>query len=194
MAEIHHLERPRLEFDLPLKGERSYLQSANILSEFISRFSITGAVKLDFRQMIYHPIYLAEDAPDDPDRAGRFSFENGEDWKTYGIFIDRARQIEKRVPNNEAEILAASSVEGDHASGPIDRPGNFIDTIVALNKVLVGRYAKGKKAIFTTIDLNVVPDRGKIGVALVKKLGSKIFISDVLWNDSKIGSLTFMTR
>jgi hypothetical protein len=194
MTETGNLERLRIEFDLPLKGDRTYLQSANILQEFLSRFSITGAVKLDFRQMIYHPIYLASDAPENPDRVGKFAFREGDGWITYGIFTDSTRQIEKRIPDNEKEILEASSIHDDRAAGPIDEPGSFIDTIVALNKVLVGRHANGKKAIFTNIELGVIPDRGRIGVALIKRLGSKIFVSDVLWNDARIGSLTFMTR
>jgi hypothetical protein len=183
----------RIPLDLPLKGERKYVQSANILSELISLFSLRGPVKLEFRQMIYHPIYLAADDPEKPNRAGKFSFGDGDGWRTYGIFIDESKVITRRIENNEVEILAESVVGDDTATGGIDRPANFIDTIVALNKVLVGRYSNGKKAIFSAISLDAVPDRGEIGVNLVKKLGTKIFMSDVLWNGAKVGSLTFMT-
>jgi hypothetical protein len=183
----------RIEFDLPLKGERTYLQSADILSGLISHFSPEGPVKLEFRQMIYHPIYLSGDDPDLGNRAGKFSFRQGSEWLTYGIFIDEARSIDRRIPNNEAEILAESTIGEDTAFAGIDRPGNFIDTLVALNKVLVGRHSKGRKAIFSAITLDKIPDKGNIGVNLTKKLGTKIFISDVLFNNDKIGTLTFMT-
>lgn len=194
MIQTENLERLRIEFDLPLKGDRSYLHSTNIFQAFRSRFSITGAVKLDFRQMIHHPIYLANDAPESDDRVGRFAFREGDGWTAYGIFADCTRPIERRVPNNETEIIAASSFDDDRAAGSIDEPGTFIDTIVTLNKVLVGRHSNGKKPIFSSIDLEVVPDRGRVGVTLIKRLGTKIFVSDVWWNDARIGGLTFMTR
>jgi len=183
----------QIAFDIPLKGERTYLQSADMLSHFIRRFSLRGPVKIEFRRMIHHPIYLNEDSPDHPDRAGKLTFLNGDSWQTYGIFIDEGRPIAGRIPNNETEILAASTIGDDTATGGIDRPGNFIDTIVALNKVLVGRYSKGRKAIFSSMTLDTIPRDGTIGVNLVKKLGTKIFMSDVTWNGDKIGNLTFMT-
>lgn len=197
MTTIRCISQSRVLLDLPLKGERTYLQSADILSELVERFSLSGPTKLEFRQMIYHPIYLSEDESELPNRAGKFSFQQGDGqtgvWRTYGIFIDEGRTITKRIPNNEAEILAASTIGEETATGGIDQPANFIDTLVALNKVLVGRHSKGKKAIFSAISLDAIPDSGEIGCHLVKKLGTKIFISDVLWNGHKIGSLTFMT-
>lgn len=194
MTAAEKIDDGRIVLDLPLKGERKYLQSANILSELIAQFSLTGPVKLEFRQMIYNPIYLVPDGADAPNRAGKFSFKDGEAWRTYGLYIDESREITRRIPNNEAEILAASSRAGDTSSGPIDRPGNFIDTIVALNKAVVGSHmGPGKKAIFTNISLDVIPGTGEIGIALIKKMGTRIYVSDVLWNKAKIGSLTFMT-
>lgn len=193
MEKSQDIAGSHIEFDIPLKGERTYLQSADMLSHFIKRFSLEGPVKIEFRRMIHHPIYLSEDAPDQPERAGKLSFPDGDTWRTYGIFIHEGRAITGRTPNNETEILAASTIGEDTASGGIDRPGNFIDTVVALNKVLVGRYSKGRKAIFSALTLDTVPKDGTIGVNLVKKLGTKIFMSDVTWNGDKIGSLTFMT-
>lgn len=185
----------RIAFDIPLKGERTYLHSTNILTAFRSHFSFAGPVKLEFRRMIHHPIYLAADAPDHADRVGKFAFKTSEEWQTYGIFVDETRKISGHLPNNEPAIIAASTFgEGDEdwAFGHVGQPASFIDTIVGLNKVLVGRHAKGKKAIFSAIAIEVVPDDGKVGVVLTKRLGSKIFMSDVLLNDRKIGNLTFM--
>lgn len=185
----------RIAFDIPLKGERNYLHSTNILTQFRSHFSFTGPVKLEFRRMIHHPIYLAADVPDHPDRVGKFAFKTGDEWQTYGIFTDEARTITGHLPNNEPAIAAASTFGADGedwASGHVGQPASFIDTIVGLNKVLVARHAKGKKAIFSAIAIDVMPDDGKVGVSLTKRLGSKIFMSDVLWNDRKIGNLTFM--
>ena len=186
-------ERPRITFDLPLKGDRSYLHSTNIFRAFVSHFSPTGALKLDFRKMIHDPIYLADDAPEEPHRVGRFSFQNDDGWKSFGIFADNTRQIETRISDNENELLLASWIEGDRAGAPVHERENFIDTAVALNKVLVSRSAMGKKPVLTNIALDVIPDNGRIDVTLVKKLGSKIFISDVSWDDVRIGNLTFMT-
>lgn len=184
----------RIDLDLPLKGERKYLQSANILSALIEQFDHLGPVKLEFRKMIYNPIYVRPVIEAVDNFAGKFSMMRDGAWETYGLYVDDSRQIERRIPNNETEILAASTRDGDSSEGPIDRPGNFIDTIVALNKVVVAPYmATGQKAIFTNIVLDVIPDRGSIGVALTKKMGTRIFVSDVLWNKDKIGTLTFMT-
>jgi hypothetical protein len=184
----------RIDFDIPLKGERTYLQSADILHALIGRLGVAGPLRLEFRQMIHHPIFVDADDADNPCRAGRFSFEDDGAWRAYGIFFDPSRSIAARSPNNEAEILAASTIasEADTASAVIGAPANFIETIVALNKVLVARYSKGKKAIFSAIKLDAVPDAGTVGVTLVKRMGSKIFVSDVLWNGTKRGELTFM--
>ena len=192
MEKSQDIAGSHIVFDIPLKGTRTYIHSTNMLSQFIKRFSLDGPIKIEFRRMIHHPIYLSEDSPDHADRAGKFSFLDGDTWKTYGIFIDQSRAITGHLPDNEPEIQAASAIGDDTATGGIDRPANFIDTIVALNKVLVGRHSPGRKAIFSQMTLDAIPKGGTVGVNLVKKLGTKIFMSDVVWNGDKIGSLTFM--
>ena len=184
----------RIMLDLPLKGERKYLHSTNILADLISRFSLRGPVKLEFRQMIYDPIYLVPGAPDAPNKAGKFSFHNGDIWQHYGIYTDESRVITKHVDDIEAKIISGSVRDGDRFSGIIGQPGNFIETVVALNKALVVSHAgPQRKAIFSGINVNAIPDKGGVGVELIKKMGTKIYVSDVLWNKAKIGSLTFMT-
>lgn len=184
----------RIVLDLPLKGERKYLHSTNILSDLIARFSLTGPVKLEFRQMIYNPIYLVPDAPDAPNKVGKFSFESGGAWQYYGIYTDEGRLITKHVDDIETKIISGGVRDGDRFRAVIGQPGNFIETVVALNKALVMSHAgPGKKAIFSGINVGAIPDEGEIGVELTKKMGTKIYVSDVLWNNAKIGSLTFMT-
>jgi hypothetical protein len=182
----------RIELDIPLKGERKYLQSASILAELIRIFTPSGALKLDFRQMIYQPIFVGDDQPDNPARVAKFEFRQGDELRKFGLFVDPSREITGHIDNNEAEILANSDIGEENASCPIGHPANFIDSLVALNKVLVGRHSKGKKAIFSAIELDRVPEAGRIGVRLVKKLGSRLFVSDVLCDNAKIGVLTFM--
>jgi hypothetical protein len=182
----------RIDLDLPLKGERPYLHSTSILAELIRIFTLTGAVKLEVRQMTYKPIFIDADDPERPDRAGRFAFKKGDNWVSYGLYLDNTRAITSRIPSNEPEILANSDIGEDAASCPIGAPANFLDTIVALNKVLVGRHSNGKKSIFSAIELAEVPGTGTIGVHLTKKLGSRLFVSDILWNGTKVGTLTFM--
>jgi hypothetical protein len=194
MTAAEKIDDGRIVLDLPLKGTRTYLHSTNILSELVSLLSLTGAVKLEFRQMIHHPIYLIPDGGDAPNRVGKFAFQAGGAWRSYGIYLDESRKITGHVGDNEPQILAAAVRDGDRASAEIGRPGNFIDTIVALNKELVGGHiGAGKKSVFSNLSLDVIPDKGEIGVALIKKMGTRIFVSDVYWNKAKIGSLTFMT-
>lgn len=191
MAPLHQVDT-RIELNIPLKGERKYLQSANILWDVLQYFSHRRGFNLEFRRMIYKPVYLAPDDPTRPNRAAKIALEQETGWLELGIFVDEDREITERIPNNETEILAESRFDGDTARASINRPANFIDTTVALNKILVGRYSKGKKAIFSAISLDVVPGKGEIGVDLTKRLGSRIFMSDVVWNGDRIGKLTFM--
>lgn len=184
---------PPVEFDLPLKGTRTYLHSTTILAALVSRWLLAGAVELEFRQMIHHPICLVRDGPASADRVGRFAFEHGGAWHAYGIYADAARAITGHVEDNERAILAQSTREGDRAAAEIGRPGNFIDTIVTLNKALVASHAgDGRKVIFSSLRLDLIPADGEIAVVLIKSMGSRIYISDILWNRAKIGSLTFM--
>jgi len=193
MTAAETIDDGRIALDLPLKGTRKYLHSTNILSELIARFSITGPVKLEFRQMIYHPIYLLPDGPEVPNRVGKFSFKEGDSSRSFGIYVDESRKITGHIDDHEPEIIAASKRDGDKFHGVIDHPGNFINTIVALNKTVVGTHmGADKKAIFTTLILDAIPDKGEIGIELIKKMGTKIYVSDVIWNKAKIGSLTFM--
>jgi hypothetical protein len=193
MTAAEMIDDGRILLDLPLKGTRTYLHSTNILSELISRFSLSGPVKLEFRQMIYHPIYLLEGAQDAPNRAGKFSYLDGESWRTFGIYTDESRQITEHIVDSEPEIIAAGMRDGDSFRGVVGQPGNFINTIVALNKAIVASHmGAGKKAIFTGVNLDAIPDEGEVGIDLTKKMGTKIYVSDVIWNKAKIGALTFM--
>jgi len=165
-----------------------------MLAEFVSFFAIRGPVRLEFRQMIHAPIYLAEDRPEQEGRVGKLSFGSGAEARSYGIYTDASHSIDGHVECNEKAVIAAAQFSGDRAVGEIGKPGNFIDTIVALNKALVAGHVDGtKKIIFSSVALDVVPHVGKMRVELTKKLGTKIFVSDIYWDDHKIGSLTFMT-
>jgi hypothetical protein len=194
MTAAEKIEDGRILLDLPLKGERKYLHSTNILSDLIARFSLSGPVKLEFRQMIYSPIYLVPGAPDAPNKVGKFAFETSDGWQNYGVYTDENRAITRRVDDIEAKIISEGTRDGNKFAAVLGRPGNFIETVVALNKALVaGDAGPGKKAIFSGINVEAIPDIGEVGVELIKKMGTKIYVSDVLWNKAKIGSLTFMT-
>lgn len=187
-----HGEAP-IGLDLPLKGARTYLHSTTILAALVSRWSLTDAVELEFRRMIHHPISLVRDGGASADRVGRFAFRRDGVWHAYGIYADASRAITGHVEDNERAILAASVREGEMASAGIGMPGNFIDTIVTLNKALVAEDAGAdRKVIFSSLRLDVIPQADVIGVKLTKSMGKRIYVSDILWNRAKIGSLTFM--
>lgn len=194
MAATEDIGQSRIVLDLPFKGERNYLHSTSILTSLIARFSPAGPIKLEFRQMINHPIYLAADRPEQANRVGKFSYMLGDGWQSYGIFTDDTRSVTRRVACIEKDVIASSEVNGADAIGEIGKPGNFIETAVSLNKAIVAsRAGAGKKVIFSTLAVDRIPAYGKIGIRLTKNLGTKIYMSDISWNEEKIGTLTFMT-
>jgi hypothetical protein len=194
MAKVEKIAIPRIEFDFPFKGARNYIHSTTILTEFVARFAPSGPVKLEFRQMINHPIYIAADDPEQSNRVGKYSYMDADGWQSYGIFTDASRRVTERVACIEKDVIAASDISGDEALGEIGRPGNFIETAVSLNKAIVGRRAgEGKKVIFSTLAVSRIPQSGKIGIHLKKNLGTKIYMSDISCDGEKIGNLTFMT-
>jgi hypothetical protein len=147
--------------DIPFRGERQYLHSTTFITALLGLFPGLSNLKLDFRQMIHHPIVLDADMAR-ADRFGMVSFDDGDVKRKFGIYCDLDRSVEERVACNEKAINDLYDSGTDASTGLVGKPGNFIETIVALNKAAVARRTgAGKKVIFRRSPPPFYPRREK---------------------------------
>ncbi len=183
---------------IPFRGNRDYLHSTTFFDALVA---LTGPdagqpLSLNIYKTITEPVGAA---PFDGNRAavhGVFAYTDGAGNKqSLGLYpLPGGGPAPGRVPCNENAIIAAATVgeaEAEATAGPI---GTLVETIVALNKTLVGTRMAGRlKPMFSTLELTRLPTVPvSVRLRIDKQLGIKLFVSTVTVDDTPVGRITFI--
>ena len=192
--------------DLPLKGERSYLQSADIYHGLLSHLEKEASLdqiedlRLIFRQMNRGVIRF--DAPGDDGKAptGSVSFTLSGDSVRLSIFDEEAEE-KARVPFPEEEISSRCQVSVEGRSVSIEQDGALsafqpMEVIVAANKCMhqeVFADAKGKWLFTETRNPRPITSTAwkRITLTVISQFGTKLTKTEIRVDDVPSGYLCF---
>jgi len=105
---------------------------------------------------------------------------------------DHSSKITKRNTYDEKLVITGCQVIGQKISQEIAGEGNFIERVVALNKMLLNHVAGNSPWLFTRIDLKYTPlESCKLSIELSQTMGGRFFKSVIMGDGKYIGSIFF---
>ena len=184
------------EFNFCFKGERNYVQGADIVIKLLEYFSNKNITELDlkFNGVVSTNLVLL-----DGNEAGnlkvnvRFLQDN---VVRVMQLVENDKKINCRNEYNEEDIIGRTDLDFDNQQISLKERTDFslCENFVAMNKVLLQKiYPEvAEKWYFTRLELNKpVPDDELITVKLIKNFNFRLVKSDILLADEKIGSVYF---
>lgn len=184
-----------LRIAAPLRGHRTYLQSATLFDILVGKTGANRNIALSFRRKVEHELVAvsAEGAAAPESHPVRFSGESAD--ARFDLLLIEAqplKRLDTREPYDEPAVIADSRIDGSTIFSE-SGSGSVIDRIVALNKRLIAQTTAPQKVlIFSKIYLTVLPDaRASLQVQLKSRLGLKLFRSTISSDHGEIGEIVF---
>lgn len=192
----HSRDNPR-HLDIPYRGARQYLHSTTLFDALVAMVDPdpAGALALNIYKVITEPVGVASFDGDRAAVSGVFSYvDRAGQSVSLGLYPAPGSPPPGRVPCNEDAIIAGAEILDGRASARAGDPGTLVETIVALNKALVGERMAGRlKPMFSTLDLARLPALpAKVELRIDRQLGIKLFVSTVSVDDAPLGRVTFI--
>lgn len=188
---------PPQRLDIPFRGSRQYLHSTTLFDALVALTDPdpSAAVALNIYKVITEPVGVAPFAGDRAAVAGTFAFV-GRDGRAavLGLYPAPGAPAPGRVPCNEDAIIASADIADDRAGARAGTVGSLVETIVALNKALVGARMAGRlKPMFSTLDLARLPAvPARVELRIDRQLGIKLFVSTISVDGAPLGRITFI--
>jgi len=197
-----------MKLDLPLslrlKGQRDYVQSADIYDAAVAALSGTFApgelsrLHFVFRTFTGRELKLTSELPAPEERIATFSFEAGGEKHKLGL-VPRGGDIRERVEYDEEAVFARCTLDDEARSMTYshgdDVTASLTEVIVAATKLMHQRLfpAEGKW-IVTQMDSDVALFElpfSQVVVTLVRNLGEHLTKSEVAIDGRKLGLIFF---
>lgn len=189
------MDSQRFPIDVGFKGERPYLQSADIFDAIVARTGARRDLRLTIRRLLSHPLYAvpAHEIADPEGAAGRFRGHSERDEFDFVIVEHADMAVASRVPYDEQRVVADACLEGDMISSRTGKGASTMERVVALNKLLIHSVINpGKKLLFSSVTLSQLPEReAHLTVRLEARLGTKLYRSSIARDGRGIGEITF---
>lgn len=185
----------RFAIDIAFKGERPYLQSADIFDAIVGRTGARRNLTLAFKRMLSHPIeaVAAADVADPEACAARFRGEGDNGAFDLVIVEDLDKEVAARVPYDEPRVIADARIEGNAVSSRTGQGASAMERIVALNKHLIHTTVKpGKKLLFSRTSVSELPARdAHLTVRLESRLATRLYRSSIHDAGKPVGEIVF---
>ena len=150
--------------------------------------------------MMRHPIALIplSGAANDADSAGTYQQQEAEGTsQTWWFRENPSLQVSRRVPYDEAHVIAGSTGDRDRIQSAGPSEYSFIERTVALHKALLqGREELGasRSWLFTHLDLIRVPQNPDfIELKLTGVLGTTVARSSIHCDGDRVGQIAFLS-
>lgn len=148
-------------FEIPFKGERRYIQSADVLNVIKSTLEVATQIDFQINTMITHPVILrtmkeAEFAEARllPDFCGRMVYQDATGARSFlAVLQDLGAEHQERIAFDEAAIIAGHEIDGRSIRHTRPDSEYAMERIVALNKQLLNICVQKKAWIFTRLQL-----------------------------------------
>lgn len=184
------------QFDLAFRGERNYLQGADIFDALIGLTGWHGPVSLHFHRLMRSGVDAIEVADGRPAACFDAAFWYGppEARRCLGLCANPARPILERKPYDEPSVVAGAVVRPPRIESPGPIRASFMDRVLALNKLLLTRQFAPDKGSFrlARLDLEFVPENPtKLVLVHQASMGLRFVRSEILADDCSAGSVFF---
>ena len=183
-----------ISLDIPFKGSRTYLQSADIFNALVRATQAEGPFRLDFKKLLTTPIEAipASESSNPAAAPARFRASGPNGQIDLVIRPVGRGEVTARVPYDEDEVISNSVITGLEIDCNHVGSASPIERMVALNKRLILEVLKpGKKLLFTSIALTHLPLGPNIHIKLRFHQGTKIFKSHISSAGERIGEIVF---
>jgi hypothetical protein len=185
----------RFAIDIAFKGERTYLQSADIFDCILQHTGARQDLKIVFRRLLSHQLeaIAADEVPDPEACPARFSGRRGTETFDLVIVDDPTKAVNGRVPYDEPRVIADATISANTISSRAGNGASVMERIVAMNKSLIHATVKpGKKLLFASATLKALPARDAyLMVRLDSRLGVKLFRSSIHVDEQAAGEIIF---
>lgn len=212
LAEPSTKERIRMNQTLPLeltfRGERTYLHGTDLYQGILAALGDTappGPVSLTFHSLLKNQpdlIFGAEDLRqlrEDPTFRGELRL-GSRDALVHAALMESTRPVTLRRPCNEVDVTTTAVVDeaGKFASIHEPQTGCPIEQVVFLNKHLHLHLLPhlSPKWLFARLELTTpLPQQSprSLKVVLKQVLGNRFTRSEVLFDDLRVGHISFST-
>ena len=183
----------RFSLSVSFKGDRTYLQSADIFNEIVAHTGAMRGLSLSFRHLLSHGLDAIDAGScDDPSSFPARFRGDGVKGKIDLVISETGRTISERIPYDEEAVVQDSEIAGFSISSRSGGDASLMERIVALNKRLIHQTLKpGKKLLFTNVILTeLLPPDAPLTLTLDAHLGSRLFRSSI-HSGVKIGEIAF---
>jgi hypothetical protein len=180
------------------KGDREYLTGADIFSFFIGSTSPLYNLTIQFHKITEKKLSIQtiktadlKAMRDNNQVCALLSHKNLKNG-TVMVAVETEDNIVDRVPYNEEGILRGAIIFDGIITQNESFNGDFIDRIVALNKMLLNNIVEPNEWIFSRIDLDSASvNPQKISIKMERGIGGRIYQSSIMGDDKFLGTIYF---
>lgn len=183
-----------ISLDVPFKGERTYLQSADILNALLAKTGANQNIELKFTKLLTSSIEAlpAADVEEPAKASARFRATGPQGAIDLVIRPTSISAPIARVPYDEASVIASSILKGRTIEDSNIDSATPTERMVALNKRLINEVVSpGRKLLFTNIHLKHIPASAFLRLELQSQVGKRFFHSTIFGDDQELGSIYF---
>lgn len=192
-------------FPLPLflKGERNYLQGADISAALVYMAGFVRNVTIQIHHMSSH-ILMAKYSTEaeiarlrsDNQLCAIMVYQDGTgERKLLAVTKDISRVVTQVLPYNESLVIDGCVISEQKVEQDVPGTGNFFERVVALNKYLLNNIVEKHPWVFSRIDLDHAPiETKKIAVLLKQQIGGHTYKSLIHTDDGAVGKIYFTRR
>jgi len=181
---------------LCFKGDRNYVQGPDIVSALLKEMEsrLITNIDLKFNGIASTQLDLVDGDTNEQAKVNIRWFENGQE-RIYQL-IENGKPIDCRFEYDEEQIIQRTKLDLDSQSIVLQQPTGYTlcENFVAMNKFLLQSLfpdVQGKW-YFTRLEQNgLIIENASITVKLIKNFNFRLVKSDVLVENTVIGSIYF---
>jgi len=192
--------------DFPLWGERDYVQSSHLVEAFLGCWAASGRapldrVQADFRSFVRNNgEFMLLDDPREMDTPLLLRAHAAGGVTSVGL-APNGDPVTRRLPDDEAELVAGARISPDERSGELDAsdPRRLLGAMVALVKLVhnAGLPSQGYGRWYVAgadLDMAVMRDAGGSPMAarIEREVGGRMTRSVILLGGTRAAHLSFI--
>jgi hypothetical protein len=181
-------------FDFPFRAHRDYVHSASICNRLATHFQSCDRLQLVLKRWMSSRIHFTQvDAVKPGSGTGYLKIERNGSNEIWELSEDKTHPVAQHEPYDEDALVAMDIVEGNRLTSLPGAGGTFFDRLIAANKVLINTNLDPKvQLIAAKLDMRGFPEAGStFTVKLRSNIGTRIFKSDILIDDNRVGEVVF---
>lgn len=181
-------------FDFPFRAHRDYVHSASICNRLAMHFKKCDRFQLVLKHWMSSRIHFTRvDAVQPGSGTGYLKIERNGFDEVWELSEDKTHPVTQHEPYDENALVVKDIVEGDRLTSRPGAGGTYFDRLIAANKVLINTNLDPKvKLIAAKVDTRGFPEANSVfTVILGSYIRTRIFKSDILIDDNKVGEVVF---